>query len=249
MAAPLIQVAGLIKNYGYIKALRGIDLELAPGDFLSLFGPNGAGKSTLIRLLSTQAKPTSGRVEIAGYNLAEDTLELRHQIGVISHASYLYNSLTALENIKLYASLYGVEKPERQARKLIEQVGLADRMHHLVRTFSRGMQQRLSIARALIHQPRIIFLDEPYTGLDQHAAHLLSELLNQLNDGERTIILITHNLNRGLALANQVAILVQGRLIYHQPRTDVNEAEFEQLYFQHVSQAGQAGSGLINQLA
>jgi heme exporter protein A len=232
--AALIQVEGLTKSYGYIKALKGIDLTLAPGDFLSLFGPNGAGKTTLIRILSSLIKPTAGRVEIAGYNLAEDTQELRRQIGVISHATYLYGSLTALENIRLYASLYGVANPTQRAKEVIEQLGLGERLHHLVRTFSRGMQQRLSIARALIHQPRIILLDEPYTGLDQHAAHLLSELLHQLNDGERTIILISHNLNRGLALANRVAIMTDGRLIYHQPRTQVKDAEFEQLYFKHV---------------
>lgn len=236
MGKVLIQISGLTKAYGYIKALRGIDLQLAAGDFLSLFGPNGAGKSTLIRILSTLAKPSSGRVEIAGYDLAEDTQNLRHQIGVISHATYLYGNLTALENIELYARLYGVDNPGKQAKALIKQMGLAERMHHLVRTFSRGMQQRLSIARALIHQPGIIFLDEPYTGLDQHAAHLLSELLSQLNNGERTFILITHNISRGLALANQVAILVEGKIIYNQPRSQVNEAEFEQLYFKHVSQ-------------
>ncbi len=236
MGKALIQISGLTKVYGYIKALRGIDLTLATGDFLSLFGPNGAGKSTLVRILSTLAKPTSGRVEIAGYNLAKDTQGLRHQIGVISHATYLYGNLTALENIEFYARLYGVANPGKQAKELIEQLGLAERMHHLVRTFSRGMQQRLSIARALIHQPGIIFLDEPYTGLDQHAAHLLSELLSKLNNGERTIILITHNLSRGLALANQVAILVEGKLIYLKPRSQVNEAEFEQLYFKYVNQ-------------
>jgi heme exporter protein A len=236
MAEALIQVEGLTKTYGYIKALRGIDLDLAPGDFLSLFGPNGAGKTTLIRILSTLTKPTSGQVQIAGYDLAEDTLGLRQQIGVISHATYLYGNLTALENIKLYANLFGGTNPTQQAKAVIEQLGLAERMHHLVRTFSRGMKQRLSIARALIHKPSIIFLDEPYTGLDQHAAHLLSELLSQLNDGERTIILISHNLNRGLALANQVAILVEGKLIYLKPRNQVQEAEFEQLYFKYVGQ-------------
>jgi heme exporter protein A len=239
MAGTLIQVAGLTKSYGYIKAIKGIDLSLAAGDFLCLFGPNGAGKTTLIRILSTLIKPTSGRVEIAGYNLAEDTQELRSQIGVISHATYLYGSLTALENIKLYAKLYGMSHPEQRARELIEQVGLAEREHHLVRTFSRGMQQRLSIARALIHQPRIILLDEPYTGLDQHAAHLLSDLLNQLNDGERTIILISHNLSRGLALANRVAIMVEGKLIYDQPRNQVKETEFEQLYCHYVAAEAQ----------
>ncbi len=229
-----ITVKNLTKSYGYIRALRGIDLSLAPGDFLTIFGPNGAGKSTLVKILSTLVKPSSGQVEIDGYDLTEDTQELRRLIGVISHATFLYGNLTALENIKLYGRLYNVTNLENRTDEVIEQLGLAERKHHLVRTFSRGMQQRLTIARALIHNPRIIFLDEPYTGLDQHAAHLLSALLTQLNNKERTIVLISHNLSRGLGLASRIAILVEGRIIYHQYRKDIKDADFEQLYFKYV---------------
>jgi len=230
----VIRLRGVTKRYGHLQALRGVDLELGAGELLSLFGPNGAGKTTLLRILSTLVPPTSGEVEIAGRPLRENVQELRRRIGVISHVSYLYGQLTALENIRLYARLYGVPQVEERAREVIAEVGLESRQDDLVRHFSRGMQQRLSIARALVHDPQIVLLDEPYTGLDQHAAHVLSRILRKLRDGERTVLLVTHNLGRGLELADRVAILRAGRVVFQSPASAVSREGFEELYFKYV---------------
>ena len=230
----LIQVQDLTKKFGHLNALRGISFTLKEGDFLVLFGPNGAGKTTLLRILSTLLKPTSGRVSISGCDLGECAAQLRREIGVISHQVYLYPNLTALENIVFFAKLYDVPAAERRAGEVIEQVGLSARCHDLVRTFSRGMLQRLSIARAIVHDPRIILLDEPYTGLDQHAAQMLKNLLLQLHHQRRTIVLITHNLQRGVEMGTRLAIQVRGRIIFHQYREKLDLSNFEQLYFQHV---------------
>jgi len=233
-AQPIIQVENLSKRFGHLTALRGISFSLQQGDFLALFGPNGAGKTTLIRILSTLLKPSSGRVMVAGYDLAEGDEGLRRKIGVISHQVYLYPNLTAYENIIFYAKLYNVSRPVQRAEEVVEQVGLAERRHDLVRTFSRGMLQRLSIARAIVHDPQIVLLDEPYTGLDQHAAQMLKKLLLQLHHDKRTIILITHNLQRGVEMGNRLAIQVKGRMIFHEYREKVDLANFEALYFKHV---------------
>lgn len=231
---PIIQVENLTKSFGHVIALRGITFALDEGDFLVLFGPNGAGKSTLIRILSTLLHPTSGQVKIAGLDLAEEAEELRQEIGVISHNVYLYGNLTAYENILFYARLYNVPNPAQRAEEVIEEVGLAKRKKDLVRTFSRGMQQRLSIARAIVHKPKIVLLDEPYTGLDQHAAQMLKKLLMQLHHDKRTIILITHNLQRGVEMGSRLAIQVNGQIIFHEYQDKVNKANFEELYFKHV---------------
>lgn len=231
---PIIQVKGLTKTFGHIAALRGINLTLNEGDFLTLFGPNGAGKTTLIRILSTLLKPTSGQVIVAGCDLAEGGEELRKKIGVISHQVYLYGNLTAYENIIFYAKLYNVPNTAKRVEEVISEVGLAERKHDLVRTFSRGMLQRLSIARAIVHDPQIVLLDEPYTGLDQHAAQMLKTLLLRLHHDKRTIILITHNLQRGVEMGSRLAIQVKGKIIFHEYQEKVNLANFEELYFKHV---------------
>ncbi|RMD98896.1 MAG: ABC transporter ATP-binding protein, partial [Calditrichaeota bacterium] len=154
----MVQVQGLIKSFGTFYALRGIDLELPRGLFLSIFGPNGAGKSTFIRILSTLSRPSSGKILIDGKPLLENAEEIRQRLGVIAHATYLYDELTAMENLQFYARLYNLPNPTDRIHQALSEVGLEARKHDLVRTFSRGMQQRLSIARAMLHEPDILLL-------------------------------------------------------------------------------------------
>ncbi len=233
---PAIQVRGIRKHFGHLEALRGIDFELGKGEFLSLFGPNGAGKTTLIRILSALTRPSSGTAFVAGYDVAETVPEMRREIGVISHSSFLYADLSPLENIRFYAVMYGVERAEERAVEVIDEVGLKPRMHDRVRTFSRGMLQRLSIARAIVHNPSILFLDEPYTGLDRHASEILKGQLQALHTERRTILMTTHDFTRGLEMCDRVAILVRGTLAFMEPVDGIDAAGFERLYLEKVEQ-------------
>ncbi len=226
----IIEVSGLTKSFGNIEALRGIDLKIKKG--VTIFGPNGAGKTTLISILSNLMKPNSGTVSIGGIDLSDGGDAVRRDIGVVSHNTYLYNNLTPYENIRFYGKIYGVDNLEERIYNVIEEVGLKGRMYDQVRTFSRGMQQRLSLARALIHNPSVIFLDEPYTGLDQYAAHLLKDLLTGLHiDNNRTIVMTTHNIERGLEMCDQVAMQVRGKILYREPISKIDQDNFEEIYF------------------
>ena len=229
-----IVAEGVTKSFGYIQALRGIDLRIKKGEFVTVFGPNGAGKTTLIKLLATLTKPTSGKVSIANYDIKKEPDKVRALIGVISHDPYLYGNLSALENIGFFASLYGISQPKEKAIQVIKQVGLESRMHDLVRTFSRGMQQRLAVARAIVHEPKILLLDEPYTGLDQHGARIFGDLLNWLKTENRTIVMTTHNLPEGLEVSDRVAILDGGKIIYESDARGIELTKFKEIYFEKV---------------
>ncbi len=229
-----VEVKNLTKHFGHIPALDGINLTLENGEFLTIFGPNGAGKTTLIRILSTLLNPSGGTVKIAGIDLSEGSDELRYQIGVISHSTFLYDNLTASENLRFYGKMYAVPNLESRISAVLTQLGLKRRENDLVRTFSRGMQQRLSIARAILHNPQVLFFDEPYTGLDQYAARTLSDLLNTLHTQERTIILTTHNIAQGLESSQRVAVLVSGKIVYQEETKKIGLQEFEKTYFNLV---------------
>jgi heme exporter protein A len=233
MSQDAIHLEQLTKTFGHIRALAGIDLTIKKGEFFTLFGPNGAGKTTLVRILSTLEHPCGGKVRIDGIDISDDPESIRSGIGVISHHTYLYNNLSAYENLRFYGRLYEIADLEKRINTVIDRVGLSGREHDLVRTYSRGMQQRLSIARAILHSPSILLLDEPYTGLDQHAAQMLNDLMAE-HKGERTIFLITHNLSRGLALCDRVAVQVKGKIIYEKRIEEVDRDNFEALYFKHV---------------
>lgn len=229
-----IVAEGMTKSFGYIQALRGIDLKVKKGEFVTVFGPNGAGKTTLIKLLATLTKPTSGKVSIANHDIKKEPDKVRAMIGVISHDPYLYGNLSTLENIKFFASLYGISQAKEKAIEVIKQVGLENRMHDLVRTFSRGMQQRLAVARAIVHEPKILLLDEPYTGLDQHGGRIFGELLKWLKAENRTIVMTTHNLSEGLEISDRVLILDGGRIIYESDARGVELTRFKEIYFEKV---------------
>lgn len=236
-SSPLVAIEGLSKRFGPTWALRRVDLALMAGAFLTVFGPNGAGKTTLIRILATLSRPSSGEIYLAGVPLNRAGAQLRRSIGLVTHQTLLYPDLSAEENLRFYGRLYDVTELDRHIDLALERVGLEARRYSLVREFSRGMQQRLSIARAILHDPALLLLDEPYTGLDPDAAETLGEILTGLSWQGRTIILATHNLERGLALCSEVAILARGRVAYHALREEIDGEDFGALYRHYVAQA------------
>ncbi len=235
MDQPIIKAEKVEKIFGHIKALRGIDLTVRKGEFLTIFGPNGAGKTTLIKILTMLMKPTSGKIIIAGADIAkEKSAELKRMIGMISHNTFLYDNLTAHENLRFYASMYNSKADKEKLYSLLSEVGLYDRKDDPVRTYSRGMQQRLSIARGIVHDPEIVFLDEPFTGLDQHAAKMLQTLLASIHTAGRTVVMVTHNLPRALEMSETIAILSQGKIVFHAPSKEIEHEKFELLYLDAV---------------
>jgi len=227
----IIEVKGLVKKFGYKTVLRKVDLSLEKGDFLALFGHNGAGKTTLIRILCSLMRPTSGEIRIAGLDPHHEREALCKTIGVISHRTFLYNNLSAFENLKFYGRMYDVPDLKDRIEALLELVGLSVYQDDPVNTFSRGMQQRLSVARAIIHDPKILFLDEPYTGLDQHGAEDLKKLLKRFRSQGKTILMTSHDIDRGLELCSQSAILKSGRLVFKEKISRIVKDDFKQLYY------------------
>jgi heme exporter protein A len=234
---PLLEARDVKRSFGPYAAVDGVSFALAPGEFLTIFGPNGAGKTTLLRLLGGALHPTSGEVLIQGEPLDPADTDWRRRIGVLSHQTFLYGHLTAAENLLFYAGLYGVPNAHTRAHEALDRVGLLQRREGRVRTFSRGMRQRLALARTLLHEPDIVLLDEPYTGLDAHAAAVLREVLGALKDGRRTVVLVTHNLSEGLELADRVAVQVRGKFIHERRRADVQDQEFARFYVSLVGEA------------
>ena len=212
MAKPLIEVQALRKAFGRHRVLKGLDLNIQAGESVVLFGPNGAGKTTFLRILATLSKPTSGTVRISGVDINDNPEGIRQYLGLVTHAPLLYGDLSAQENLRFYGRLYGIANAEKRIHELLERVGLLHRRKDLVRTFSRGMVQRMAIARALLHNPPILLLDEPDTGLDPQAAEMMTDFLREIGGSQRTVLMTTHHLERGLALADRVLILQGGRI-------------------------------------
>ena len=227
---PMIEAQSLSKSFGPRAALAGVDLTVSSGESVILAGPNGAGKTTLLRILATLTRPTSGTVRIAGLDPAKAGIEARRRIGFLSHRILLYEDLTAEQNLRFFARMYDLSDGPERVRTLLNQVGLATRGQDLVRTFSRGMKQRLAVARAVLHSPEVLLLDEPYTGLDPNASEVLTDLLVTLAGEGCTILLTTHNIGRGLAVGSRMVVLVDGRVVYDDPHTEVELETFPQLY-------------------
>lgn len=238
-APPVLSATGLVREYGAVVAVDGVDLELHEGDFLTIFGPNGAGKTSLLSLLGGRLRPTRGQVRVAGDLLDFRETGWRSRIGVLSHQSFLYGHLTVAENLRFFGRLFGLRDLERRIPERLEQVGLQDRADFLARQLSHGMRQRAALARALLHDPQLVLLDEPYTGLDPYAASVLRGVLTALKDGRRTVVMVTHNLTQGLELATRVAIQVRGRFAWEGAREGVDPDSFEHVY--HTVVEGAAG--------
>ena len=231
----MIEVRKLLKTFGHRAVLRGVNLTINEGDFVALLGANGAGKTTLMHIIANLSKPTAGDIFINGYRLADAAGQLRRFMGLVSHKTLLYNDLTANQNLRFYARMYDIVNPAERIEEVLTQVGLWERRNDPVRTYSRGMQQRLAIARSILHNPPILLLDEPDTGLDQHAASMLGDLLSAVGISQRTILMTTHNLERGLLLGNRVVILAQGKIAYDTQREDVSTEELRQQYYKYVT--------------
>lgn len=231
--ANAIETKKLTKVFGDRKALDKVSIEVPEGAFLSIFGPNGAGKTTLVRTLATLSRATSGTALVAGFDAKEEPDKVREHIGLISHNPMLYSDLTAMENLMFTAQLYGVVNAEERVRELLRAVELDHRRFDVVRTFSRGMTQRLSIARALMNDPDVVFLDEPYAGLDPHAVEIFDGLIEQLRDG-RTFIMVSHDLQKGFDVCTHALVLARGRVVSYAPKEDIDFEQFRQLYRETV---------------
>ena len=206
----MIIVKKLVKRFGLKTVLRGVDFEVQPGEFVALLGPNGAGKTTFLRILASLSRPSLGEVNIAGYRLPNQAAQVRARLGVVSHLPLLYIDLSAEENLRFYACLYGITNYQSRITEVLKLISLENRRHDLVRTFSRGMQQRLAIGRAILHDPDVMLFDEPYTGLDQDASSVLDDILKTLARQGRTVVMTSHDLARVEDLATRFDILSRG---------------------------------------
>jgi len=231
---PVLEARGLVREYGPVVAVDEVDLAVGEGEFLTIFGPNGAGKTSLLGMLGGAMRPTRGRVLIRGRELSYSDVEWRHRVGILSHQGFLYGRLTAEENLRFYGRLFGLPDLDRRVRARLDRVGLSKRAGFQVRHLSHGMRQRLALARALLHDPDVVLLDEPYTGLDPSAANVLRTVLSELRDGRRTVVMVTHNLTQGLELATRAAIQVAGRFAWEGTGASLDPAGFEGLYHEVV---------------
>ena len=213
-AEALITAVKLSKAFGFRPVLRGVDLSIPRGATVGLLGANGSGKTTLLRILSTLSKPSAGELTIGGWSMPKEAASVRAQLGVVAHLPLLYDDLSAEENLRFFARLYGLSPSTSRIAESLDRVGLGKRARDVVRTFSRGMQQRLALARAMLHDPAILLLDEPYTGLDVNGALMLDTLMAEWKRAGKTIIASLHELPRAAALCDQAVILKQGYVIY-----------------------------------
>jgi len=209
---PLIHVQGLHKRYASKPILKGVQLAIGEGEVVALLGANGAGKSTLLRIIAGLMKADRGEITLGGVSMQNAGAELRRYVGLVSHAPLLYEHLSGLENLTFFAGLYDLQNSGARIEAVLQAVDLWRRRNDLVRAYSRGMQQRLAIARAILHDPPILLLDEPDTGLDLPSSHMLQSMLGHLSDNRRAILFSTHNLERAANWANSVAILTGGTI-------------------------------------
>jgi heme exporter protein A len=208
----VIDVLHLVKRFGLKTVLRGVDFKVSSGEFVALLGPNGAGKTTFLRILGSLSRPSLGEVRIAGYRLPSQAPAVRRKLGVVSHLPLLYGDLTAEENLRFYGRMYSLSKLHGRIDEVLDMVGLFTRKRDLVRTFSRGMQQRLAIGRAVLHDPEVILFDEPHTGLDQEACTMLDNVLRQVAARNRTVVMTSHDLARVVDLASRFDVLSYGKI-------------------------------------
>ena len=233
---PAVEARGLSKEFGRRRAVSGVDLVIRRGECLALFGPNGAGKTTLLRVLAGLLKPSAGSVRIAGNDISGGAA-FRASTGLLTHDTMLYGALSAQENVEFAARLYGVQDPAAAAAASLERMGVARRAGLPVRQLSRGMQQRVAIARATVHSPSVLLLDEPFTGLDDAGAMALTAMLRAVRSSRAALLLVTHNVAEGLALATHAAVMRNGAFVRHDDRASVDAARYAAEYRELVSNA------------
>ncbi|OQY27615.1 MAG: heme ABC exporter ATP-binding protein CcmA [Candidatus Cloacimonetes bacterium 4572_55] len=233
-----IQAENISKSFGRLVVLRRINLSIAPGEHVALLGRNGAGKTTLLRILTGLIHPTTGTVWIDAMELQKEPEKCRSRIGFISHQTFLYDDLTPIQNLKFYAGLYQVDDAEERITELLKIFGLFHRQSVPVRTFSRGMKQRLTIARAFLHNPAYLFLDEPFTGLDFGAANLLIDQLNRLGDSRHTTILVTHDLEKAYRLSERIIVIEKGKKAFDESTKNISFSELKSHYRKYSEISG-----------
>ncbi len=226
----MIHVKKLIKRFGLKTVLKGMDFSVEQGEFVALIGPNGAGKSTFLRILSSLTRPSMGAVSVAGYQLPKQAAEVRQRLGVVSHQPLLYVDLTAEENLKFYGKMYNISDIDARIAEVLEMVGLTKRKDDLVRTYSRGMQQRLAIGRAIVHDPDVVLFDEPYTGLDQDASAMLDGVLRTVAAKGRTVVMTSHDLARTEDLATRFDVLTRGKIAASATKKDFGAGNLLSFY-------------------
>lgn len=231
----MVEAKGIVKSFGRREVLKGVDLVVREGEFVIVMGPNGAGKTTLLRIIATIVRPDKGQLKVCGFPIPDKAPEARAKIGFLTHSPLLYDELTARENLLFYASLLSVRSPEKRIAELLQLVGLEDRAEERVRTFSRGMLQRLAIARAILHSPPLLLLDEPFTGLDQKAAEVLTALLKLLPQEGHAVIMTTHQLDETLTLAHRILVLNRGKFVAEIPREELRLDAFRKQYAELTS--------------
>jgi heme exporter protein A len=232
----VIQVRKLIKRFGPKTVLNQLSLEVAEGEFVAILGPNGAGKTTLLRILSSLSKPTFGEISIAGFSLPSQSANVRQCLGVVSHLPLLYGDLTAAENLIFYGRMFAVPSLTERVNQVLTLVGLSNRSEDLVRTFSRGMQQRLAIGRAVLHDPEVLLLDEPHTGLDQDACDMLDEVLREVAVQGRTVLMTSHDFVRVQNLANRFDVLSRGKIVSTIKSDQLSQDGLQAFYRQALEQ-------------
>ena len=229
MAESLITVTNVHKRFGRKRVLSDVELSVEQGQVVALLGANGAGKSTLMRMIAGLGKPDRGDVVLGGVSLRKTGHELRRYIGLVSHAPLLYDNLSAWENLAFFAQMYDMRVPDARIESVLRAVDLWARRRDPVRTYSRGMTQRLAIARAVLHDPPVLLLDEPDTGLDQASAEMLSRLIRELGAANRAILLTTHNLERALLWADSVRLLSDGKIALCEQTANLNDASLRKV--------------------
>jgi len=225
----MIEVQKLVKRFGLKTVLRGLDFQVQRGEFVALLGPNGTGKTTLLRILASLSRPTMGIIRIAEFSLPNQASAVRRRLGVVSHLPLLYGDLTAEENLRFYARMYALPDSKR-VDEILDMVGLTIRRRDLVRTFSRGMQQRLAIGRAILHDPDVLLFDEPHTGLDQDACDMLDALLREVAARGRTVVMTSHDLARVEDLASRFDVLSRGIISISASKSELGQGNLLDFY-------------------
>lgn len=230
MSAPYLDIRGIKKSFTLKPVLRGIDLSIHAGERMALLGANGAGKTTLLRILAGLTRPGAGQITLDGLDLVQQTREIRRKVGFVAHQPYLYDDLTALENLVFFARMYAVQRPQERAATLLRRVGLDKKARERAGVFSRGQLQRLALARALLHAPQLLLLDEPDTGLDQAGLVVLNEILQEHRAQGGTLLFTTHNLEGAIQRSEQIALLHNGRVAYQQPTSSLEQESMRRVY-------------------
>jgi len=234
---PIVEVAELSRTFGSRRAVAGVTFSLAAGECLALFGPNGAGKTTLLRVLAGLLRPTSGSARVCGIRLPGGALA-RSGVGLISHHTMLYEALSPRENVAFAARLYGIRDSRARVDDVLRRMSMLERSEAPVRSLSRGMQQRVSIARAMVHAPQLVLADEPYSGLDDSGARALTALLQDLRSTGTAIIIVTHNLAEGLSLATHAAVMQRGKFVRYDAADRINAGSYATAYREAVAASG-----------